>query len=104
MRHAVCRYTRPDDHTILCLLDRPPEELQAIDLAQPPHQQRFAFGSSLAPSLVKDNDDNLIRRHDDQTNQDAWQFEFNLREMYTDGTQPNPDEKSPLVKKNWITM
>ncbi|KAH0566346.1 hypothetical protein GP486_000252 [Trichoglossum hirsutum] len=100
-RHPVCRYTRPDDHTILCLLDRPPEELKWIELAQPPHQQRFAFGFSLAPSFVTDKNGFSIARPDKQTGQNAWQFEFKLREMYTDGTQPNPDADG--VKK-WATM
>lgn len=59
-----CRYIRPDDHTILGLLDRPPEELEAIELSQPPHQQRFSFGAAKTPSG----------------------FEFELRKLYTDGT------------------
>jgi hypothetical protein len=90
-RHPYCRYTRPDDHTILCLLDRPPEELAFIEFAQPPHQQRFAFGSGLA--LVTDP----------QTHQTAWKFEFKLREMFTDGTQPT-DGGQPGTDQWWITM
>jgi hypothetical protein len=49
-RKSVCRYTKLDDMTILCLLDRMPEELDSITLAQPPHQQRFSLGNSLNPA------------------------------------------------------
>lgn len=98
-RASVCQWTRPDDHTLLCLLDRPPEELAEYDsmhpdnsgivLSQPPHQQRFSFGHAYNPSTNK--------------------FEFILRRLYTgdkikegewkawkyDGTDPNrPDLKA----------
>ncbi|ORY08604.1 hypothetical protein BCR34DRAFT_603462 [Clohesyomyces aquaticus] len=45
-RQSVCRYIRPDDHSIMCLLDRWPNELEEITLSQPPHQQRFSLGLS----------------------------------------------------------
>lgn len=76
-RYPFCRYTRPDDHTILCLLDRPPEELKFIEFAQPPHQQRFAFGDAFDPK--------------------AKQFKFKLRKMFTDGTKPE-------VLPGWAAM
>ncbi|KAG4414042.1 hypothetical protein IFR04_012818 [Cadophora malorum] len=72
-RAPVCQWIRPDDHTLLCLLDRPPEELAKFDsahpdrsgivLSQPPHQQRFSFGHAYDP------DDN--------------KFEFRVRHLYT---------------------
>ena len=72
-RASVCQWTRPDDHTLLCLLDRPPEELAQYDsshpdnsgivLSQPPHQQRFSFGHTYDPVGDK--------------------FEFILRHLYT---------------------
>jgi hypothetical protein len=70
--HPFCRYIRPDDHTILCLLDRPPEDLQQIELAQPPHNQRFAFCSDLQPPIVANNQ--------------KWQPEMTWRQLYTDNT------------------
>lgn len=73
-RHPFCRYTCPDDHAILCLLDRPPEELDFIEFAQPPHQQRFAFGDAFDPLTS--------------------QFRFSLREIFTDGTEA----------KDWVSM
>ncbi|MCJ1248187.1 hypothetical protein MMC30_005404 [Trapelia coarctata] len=53
VRHPVCRYTRYDATTILCLLDRLPQEIDSITLAQPPHQQRFSLGYNLTPSLLE---------------------------------------------------
>ena len=52
-RHPVCRYTRFDETTILCLLDRLPQEIDSITLTQPPHQQRFSLGYNLTPSLLE---------------------------------------------------
>jgi hypothetical protein len=46
-RYPVCRWTKWDDETLMCLLDRQPQELDSITLAQPPHQQRFSLGSNL---------------------------------------------------------
>lgn len=43
----VLRHTRLDDFTILCLLDIPLDQVYSITLAQPPHQQRFAFSGKL---------------------------------------------------------
>lgn len=48
LRSTVVRYTRYDDTTLICLLDRWPEELDSIVLAQPPHQQRFCLGTHLS--------------------------------------------------------
>jgi hypothetical protein len=65
-RAPVCRYTKLDDTTIFCLLDRSLEELKQIEFAQPPHQQRFCLGYQLQtnPLLV----------------------EFKLRQLYTKTT------------------
>jgi len=52
-RQTVCRYTRWDETTILCLLDRYPEELQELVLAQPSHQQRFSLGYSLTSEVLE---------------------------------------------------
>jgi len=46
-RAPICRWTKWDSETLMCLLDRQPEELESIILAQPTHQQRFSFGSYL---------------------------------------------------------
>lgn len=45
------------------MLDRPPEELELIELAQPGHQQRFTFGSGIKNG----------------------KFQFSLRKLYTTG-------------------
>ncbi|KAF2994240.1 hypothetical protein E8E13_000446 [Curvularia kusanoi] len=91
-RSPVCQWMRPDDHTLVCLLDRLPEELatyneehpdkSGIILSQPPHQQRFSFGNAYLPDKKK--------------------FEFKLRHLYTenppDGEWPlwqRPDSTSP---------
>jgi hypothetical protein len=47
-RNPVVRLTKMDDFTILCLLDCLPEEINEIKISQPPHQQRYAMGESLA--------------------------------------------------------
>jgi hypothetical protein len=69
-RAPVCRWTRIDDETLMCLLDRQPEELISIVLAQPPHQQRFSLGSYL----------------------DAHGVTFHLRKLFTLGA---PDGEWP---------
>ncbi|KIV76928.1 hypothetical protein PV11_08777 [Exophiala sideris] len=46
-RYTVCRWTKWDDQTLMCLLDRRLEELASITLAQPQHQQRYAMGSAI---------------------------------------------------------
>ena len=85
-REAVCRYTKLDDITILCLLDRQPEELDQIILAQPPHQQRFSLGSDVRPAA--DPTKNPI-------------MEFPLKKLYTKGAPEDlpwgnvPDNKQP---------
>ena len=75
-REAVCRYTRYDNTTIICLLDRMPEELDSITLQQPPHQQRFSLGSH----LTKDD------------------LSFRLRYLYTDTVQA---QKAEAEKGHW---
>jgi hypothetical protein len=101
-RAPVCQWLRPDDHTLICLLDRPPEELapynkdhpdlSGIVLSQPPHQQRFSFGHTYNPTENS--------------------FEFKLRHLYTkdapngewpvwdhsDTTPPNNPEKLAAKK------
>nr|OQO29955.1 hypothetical protein B0A51_02546 [Rachicladosporium sp. CCFEE 5018] len=73
-RAPYCRYTKLDDITLLCLLDRQVEELDNITFAQPPHQQRFSLGSSLTTTGLP---------------------KFNLTKLYT---------RSPLVGKDWPTL
>ncbi|RKK29751.1 hypothetical protein BFJ66_g13474 [Fusarium oxysporum f. sp. cepae] len=46
-RYPVCRWTKWDDQTLMCLLDRQPQELDYIELSQPQHQQRFALGEAI---------------------------------------------------------
>lgn len=53
-RDPVVRLTRMDASTILCLLDCLPEEILAITIAQPPHQQRFKMGSGIAVEELPD--------------------------------------------------
>jgi hypothetical protein len=73
-RHPVCRYTRFDDTTLICLLDRQPEELDSIILAQPPHQQCFSLGYSLTGP----------HRSPDPAKPDLpGRLEFKLRKLYT---------------------
>ena len=85
-----CRYIRPDDHTLMCLLDRPPEDLNYIELAQPPHQQRFAFGHTISPP-------------DPAHGVPSFQVEIEWRKMFTDGTAANPEVWSGL-KENQPTV
>jgi len=70
-RSSVCRYTKLDDTTILCLLDRFPEEVEFIELAQPPHQQRFSVGHKLDPGNASANPPT------------SPVVEFQLRQLYT---------------------
>ncbi|KAK4212057.1 hypothetical protein QBC37DRAFT_466589 [Rhypophila decipiens] len=75
VRHPVCRYTRFDKTTLICLLDRQPEELDSIELAQPPHQQRFSLGYNLyGERKDKDGVTNLPGR-----------LIFKIRKLYTNG-------------------
>lgn len=74
-RADVCRWTRWDDQTLMCLLDRPPEQLLKITLAQPLHQSRFAIGSHL----------------------DATGVTLNLRTLYTQGD----DKLTNLAGQPW---
>ncbi len=77
-RKSVCRYTKLDDTTILCLLDRMPEELDNITLSQPPHQQRFSLGNDLAPNEKK--------------------LSFQLRQLFTK-TEKYLEKEWPLAQK-----
>ncbi|KAK6417250.1 hypothetical protein LTR95_017366 [Oleoguttula sp. CCFEE 5521] len=62
-RAPYCRYTKLDEITLLCLLDRQVEELDNITFAQPPHQQRFSLGYELtAAGLPKFNLTKLFTR------------------------------------------
>lgn len=45
----LVRHTKLDDCTILSLFDCLPEQVATIELAQPAHQQRFAFGVQSPP-------------------------------------------------------
>ncbi|KAE8445353.1 hypothetical protein EG329_013475 [Mollisiaceae sp. DMI_Dod_QoI] len=83
-RHPVCRWTKWDDETLMCLLDRQPQELDSITLAQPPHQQRFSLGSALDT-------------HGHVT--------FDLRMLYTQGPPDEWPEKlmpDPTVANSWF--
>jgi hypothetical protein len=50
----LLHHTRLDDFTILCLLDIPLDQVYSITLAQPAHQQRFAFSDKLVAKTDKD--------------------------------------------------
>lgn len=87
-RWPVARWTKWDDETLMCLLDRQPQELDSkldsITLAQPPHQQRFSLGSALATN---------------------GQVTFDLRRLYTQGPPDNWPEKpmpDPSVANSWF--
>ncbi|KAI8631388.1 hypothetical protein F5Y19DRAFT_394874 [Xylariaceae sp. FL1651] len=69
-RQTVCRYTRWDETTILCLLDRYPEEIEDLVLAQPSHQQRFSLGYSLTSNLLEFR---LIKLYTANPPDGAWQ-------------------------------
>jgi hypothetical protein len=47
-RATICHLTAINDTTLMCLLDRGPEELDIIQLTQPPHQQRFSLGENIS--------------------------------------------------------
>jgi hypothetical protein len=73
----MCRHTNIDATTMMCLLDRKPEEIDYIKLSQPPHQQRFSLGSSLNSEY----------------------FGFELRRLYTKNLPTDPKNSSwPTVK------
>ncbi|KJX99851.1 hypothetical protein TI39_contig350g00005 [Zymoseptoria brevis] len=80
-RASVCRYTKLDDITLLALLDRQPEELESIILAQPPHQQRFSLGYALHPDVSPEKSS----------------VEFKFRQLYTVGAQMPMDTIWPLL-------
>jgi len=66
-RATICDLTALNDSTIMCLLDRGPEELQSITITQPPHQQRFSLGENIDPKT------NTV--------------EFSIMDLYTDSTK-----------------
>jgi hypothetical protein len=87
-RAPVSRWTRWDSETLMCLLDRQPQELTSITLAQPSHQQRFSLGSHL----------------------DSTGMTFDLRRLYTKGApesewpeKPIPDSVHPNSWFNFTT-
>jgi hypothetical protein len=91
-RHPVCRWTKWDDETLMCLLDRQPEELDTdngIVLSQPPHQQRFSLGSHLDLTTG---------------------ITFNLRRLYTSDAPDTEWPDMPLTSDlrtslpNWIDL
>ncbi|KAF2269961.1 hypothetical protein CC78DRAFT_508670 [Lojkania enalia] len=85
-RFPVCRWTRWDDQTLMCLLDREPEELNSIVLAQPQHQQRFALGSGI--------------------NAENKKVDYVFRQLYTSSPGISPDEKK-LINSNaseWLNF
>ncbi|KAM7207810.1 hypothetical protein V8F20_001852 [Naviculisporaceae sp. PSN 640] len=98
-RHPVCRYTRFDETTLFCLLDRQPEELDYIELSQPAHQQRFSLGFALFGPRPSD---------DDKTTTLPGRLKFKLRKLYT-GTENVPikgewqmeaDKRQPAMAKD----
>jgi hypothetical protein len=85
-RHPVCRWTKWDDQTVMCLLDRMPQELDSITLSQPQHQQRFALGSHI----------------DSTAGSEAITFE--LRTLYTvaPGIASDGPEVPAATSKGWL--
>lgn len=83
-KHPVSRWTRFNEETLFCLLDRMPEELTSITLAQPLHQNRFSLGNHL------DETDGLT---------------FELQSLYTqnppDGSWPPLKTPSQDLTKEW---
>ncbi|KAJ9494738.1 hypothetical protein H2202_009814 [Exophiala xenobiotica] len=88
-RSPVCRWTKWDDQTLMCLLDRQFQELSSITLAQPQHQQRYAIGSSI--SAVEGSED----------------VTFVLARLSTQPPGIFPDEGKELSKAtttNWLNF
>lgn len=48
----IVQLTKMDDFTIRCLFDCLPEQLYQLQIAQPPHQQRYALGEALVPDAT----------------------------------------------------
>lgn len=94
-RASVCRWTKWDDETLMALVDRQPEELESVVLAQPPHQQRFSLGS-------------YVRKADPTDPSKPNLVEFDLRKLYT--SEDHPDEwpeklLDPKYKPNsWLNF
>ena len=78
-RARICRLTNIDDTTLLCLLDRKPEEIEEIQFSQPHHQQRYSLGNYLNASEV----------------------EFESRQLYTQNVPVQPKGEPPT---GWPTL
>ena len=87
-RFPVCRWTKWDDQTLMCLLDRQPQELDSLILSQPQHQQRYALGS-----------------HIDAT-AGAESITFMLRRLFTMGPGISPDgtQMPDSETKEWLNF
>ena len=72
-RARICRLTNIDDTTLLCLLDRKPEEIEEIQFSQPHHQQRYSLGNYL----------------------NATELEFEPRQLYTQNVPVQPKGEPP---------
>jgi hypothetical protein len=82
-RAPICHLTAINDTTLMCLLDRLPEELQIIMLTQPPHQQRFSLGENIALRATKPDGTTIPAS-----------VEFELLELVTDKNHiPLGDQK-----------
>jgi hypothetical protein len=113
-RYPFCRYIRPDDHTILCLLDRPPEELESIELAQPSHQQRFSFGHAYDPNtksfafslrhLFTDGESDMKKWSSIESQPDATQIDRWFAHSEPDANPLNPGVKAPKRVLNLANM
>jgi hypothetical protein len=77
-RAPICRLTNIDPTTLLCLLDRKPEDIAYIRLSQPPHQQRFSLGDAL----------------------DGKTLEFEFSKLYTNQASLDAHIKDNQVKKD----
>lgn len=82
----LLRHTRLDDFTILCLLDIPLDQVQSITMAQPPHQQRFAFPGK----LVKRTDPNT------KITTVTYQPEMLIQKLYTN--EKTAEKEAALAK------
>ena len=78
-RARICRLTNIDDTTLLCLLDRKPEEIEEIQFSQPHHQQRYSLGNYLT----------------------ATELEFEPRQLYTQNVPAQSKGKPPT---GWPTL
>ena len=72
-RARICRLTNIDDTTLLCLLNRKPEEIEEIQFSQPHHQQRYSLGNYL----------------------NATELELEPRQLYTQNVPIQPKSEPP---------